>query len=145
MDMLQDQRTTCMHTNINCAGACIMTLWTGRFTNIPIQDAYRVNILLLQCLLSCACPGPPRVVGVGGGTGDTSPSSLRPPNFMWPHEALIFIFMGCIFMLSLYFSLSSHCLYSMSECLGRIISNTFTISVDKLFDTLINWPKYMNK
>ena len=33
-----------------------------------------------------------------------------------------------------YLSLSQHCLDSMSECLGRIISNVFTVSEDKDFD-----------
>ena len=37
-----------------------------------------------------------------------------------------------------------HRLDSTSVCLGRKISNAFTVSVDKLFDTLINWPRYMN-
>ena len=51
-----------------------------------------------------------------------------------------------------YLSLSRHCLDSMSEHLGRIISNAFTVSVDKLFDAckhleptpLINWPCLYN-
>ena len=50
--------------------------------------------------------------------GDTSPG---------PHEVFIFMiftFMGCIFMLFLYLLLSHHCLDSMSERLGRIISNS---------------------
>ena len=44
---------------------------------------------------------------------------------------LEFTIMGCSFTLFLYLS---HCLDSMSERLGRIISNDFTVSVDKLFD-----------
>ena len=54
--------------------------------------------------------------------------------FKGPHEAfilMIFTFMGCIFMLFLTFR---HCLDSISKCLGRIISNDFTVSVDILFD-----------
>jgi len=54
-----------------------------------------------------------------------------------PHEAFIFLictFMGCIFLLFLYFSLSRHCLDSMSKRLGKIISNAFTVRVDKHFD-----------
>ena len=39
--------------------------------------------------------------------------------------------MGCIFMLFPFFG---HCLDSMSERLGRIISNAFMVSVDKHFD-----------
>ena len=34
---------------------------------------------------------------------------------------------------ALYLLLSRHCLYSISEHLGRIISNAFVVSVDKLF------------
>ena len=44
----------------------------------------------------------------------------------------------------LFFCFPLHCLDSMSECLGRIISNAFTVSVEKHFDLrqtpLINWP-----
>ena len=61
------------------------------------------------------------------------------------HDSTI---MGCIFTL---FPFLSHCLDLMSERLGRIISNAFTVCVDKLFDAckhveptpLINHP-YMN-
>ena len=66
----------------------------------------------------------------GGGTGDTSPG---PPNFWrapWGFYFMIFTFMGSIFTLFLYLSHSRHCLDSMSECLGRIISNAFTVSVN---------------
>ena len=55
------------------------------------------------------------VGGGEGGTGDTFPG---------PHEAFIFMiftFLGCIFTLFLYLSLSRHCLDSMSEHLGRIM------------------------
>ena len=57
---------------------------------------------------------------------------------------MIFTFMGYIFTLFLYLSLSRHCLDSMSEHLGRIISNSFMVSIDKIFDTLICWPRHMN-
>ena len=71
-----------------------------------------------------------------GGTGDTSPGSpklLRGPQiFKGAHGA--FIFMGWIFTLFLYLSLPLHVLHSMSERFARIISNGFTVSVDKLFD-----------
>ena len=35
---------------------------------------------------------------------------------------------------AVYLSLSRHGLHSMSECLSRIISSSFTVSVDKHFD-----------
>ena len=47
---------------------------------------------------------------------------------------MIFTFMGCNFTLFLYLSLSRHCLDSKSERLGKIISNSLMVSVDKLFD-----------
>ena len=44
---------------------------------------------------------------------------------------------SCCFFI---FRSTLHCLHSMSECLGRIISNAFTVrvSVDKLFDAHVN-------
>ena len=42
---------------------------------------------------------------------------------------MIFTFLSCIFKLLLFFHFSLHCLDSMIERLGRIISNTFTITL----------------
>ena len=76
----------------------------------------------------------------GGGTGDTSPG---PPNFFLekgPHEAFLFIpfwaaASRCFFFFRFFFfRFPLHCLDSMSERLGRIISNAFMVSVDKYFD-----------
>ena len=72
-----------------------------------------------------------------GGGGGILPRG--PQTFKVPREAFIFMifaFMGCIFMQFRYLSLSWHCLDSMSERLGRIISNAFTVSVDKLFNPI---------
>ena len=86
---------------------------------------------------------------VGGNKGyfPWAPKLLRGPMrllFSW------FYLYGLHF--HVYLSLSRHCLDSMSERLGRIISNAFTVSVDKLFDAckhleptpLINWPHLYN-
>ena len=73
------------------------------------------------------------LLGGGGGTGATS-RGLQ--TYKGPHVAFIFMIftcMGCFFTL-LYLSLSQHCLDSMSECFGRIISIASTVSVDKLFE-----------
>ena len=61
-----------------------------------------------------------------GGGGQGIPP--RGPMRLYFHD---FYIMSCIFTLFLYLS---HCLDSMSERLGRIITNAFTVSVDKLFD-----------
>ena len=55
-----------------------------------------------------------------------------PQTFKGPHEAFIFMILP---LWAAFSRLSRHCLDSMSERLGRIISNAFTVSVDKLFDT----------
>ena len=59
--------------------------------------------------------------------------SQGPPTSKGPHEAFIIMsysITSCIFML---FLCLLHCLDSMSEHLGRIISNAFTVSVEKLW------------
>jgi len=66
----------------------------------------------------------------GGGNRRYFPG--EPQIFKGAHGA--FIFMGWIFTLFLYLSLPLHVLHSMSERFARIISNAFTVSVDKLFD-----------
>ena len=60
-----------------------------------------------------------------GGAGDTSSG---PPNLFrerGPTRSFSFTFLGCIFMLFLFFRFPVHCLDSMSEHLGRMISNAF--------------------
>ena len=47
---------------------------------------------------------------------------------------LIFIFWAAASRCFFIFRFPLHCLDSMSERLGRIISNTFMVSVDKYFD-----------
>ena len=85
----------------------------------------------------------------GGVAGDTSPGA---PNFFLEkgsHEIFKFlpswaVSSRCFFI----FRFLLHCLDSTSECLGRIISNTFMVNVDKYFDackhmkptSLISWP-----
>ena len=62
---------------------------------------------------------------------------------------MIYTFLGCIFTI---FRFPLHGLDSVSESLGKIISNAFKVSVDKLFDVckhveltlLINWPHFMH-
>ena len=83
----------------------------------------------------CLESGPLRGCGGGGGgeTGDTCPG---PPNLSLekgPHEAFCH---SVLHLHSVSFSFVSYndCLDSMSERLGRIISNAFTVSVDKHFD-----------
>ena len=63
--------------------------------------------------------------GGGGGAGGTSPG---PPNVLGPpcDFYFIFTFLSCFF----FFCFPLHCLDSMSERLGRIISNAFTVSVE---------------
>ena len=60
-----------------------------------------------------------------------------PQTFKGTHEAFIFTFMCCIFTPFLYLSLSLHCLHSMSERLGRIISNAFTVTGLNLCGTFL--------
>ena len=76
--------------------------------------------------------GPPR-----GGEQGILPQG--PQTFKSPHNAFIFMictFIGCIFTLFLFLSLSQDCLESMSEHLGRIISNSFTVSALMHVNTL---------
>ena len=63
--------------------------------------------------------------GGGGGAGDTSPGR---PNFLGLQcdPYFIFTFRSCFF----FFCFPLHCLDSMSERLGRIISNAFMVSVE---------------
>ena len=70
----------------------------------------------------------------GRGTGDTSSG---PPSFKGANEALILTSWATSSRsLILYLSLFGDCLDSVSERWGRIISNAFTVSVDKLFNTI---------
>ena len=94
----------------------------------PGQElAHTVPTMALSQLSLAAtmCPGPLREGG--GGV-----LARGPQTFKGPHEAFIFMIftiMSCIFTLFLCLSL---CLNSMSERLGRILSNDFTVSVEKL-------------
>ena len=76
----------------------------------------------------------PRGVGGGGGGGGRR-YFLGPPKLLRGPMTLLFHLYGLhLHTVFLYLLLSRHCLNSVSECLGRIISNAFIISVDKLFD-----------
>ena len=79
------------------------------------------------CVLCCSADHDHAHREGAGGTGLAS--FPGPQTFKGPHEAFIFTIMGSTLFLYL-----SNCLDSMSEHLGRIISNAFTVSVDKLFD-----------
>ena len=95
---------------------------------------FTITHILASLSKTLSHPGPLR--GREGVEQEILPRGPR--TFKGPHEALIFTifsYIGCIFMLFLFLLLSRHCLDSMSERLCRIISNAFTVSVDKLIDT----------
>ena len=110
-----------------------------QFVNIryPIKGACRVTVWAIVGAMpyilwgNCPhCPPPPQfhrlwTTGCDQRTHATSPG---PPNFLGPPCDFYFIytFLRCFFLLC--FPL--HCLDSMSEHLGRIISNAFTVSVE---------------
>ena len=65
-----------------------------------------------------------------GRNRDTSPG---PPNFFLERgPTRLLTFLCYIFLF--FFRFLLHCLDSMSERLGGIINNTFTVSIDKYFD-----------
>ena len=77
----------------------------------------------------------PTVGSEGGGEQGILPQG--PQTFKGPHENFVFMILSYLYGLhavSLYLSLPQHCLDSVSERLGHIISNAFTVSVHKLFD-----------
>ena len=71
-------------------------------------------------------PGPQRGGGRGG-AGDTSPGPLNLFREKGPHEAFLFFpFWAASSRYFFFFRFPLHCLDSVSERLGRIISNAFS-------------------
>ena len=117
--------------------------------------SYSFSCLAVACVLmlirgdkrqkvSMAC------LQVGGGEQGIFPQG--PQTFKGPHEAFIFMILPLWAAFS-HLSFAFPALSGLNEQhLGRIISNAFTVSVDKLFDackhleptSLINWPCLYN-
>ena len=76
-------------------------------------------------------------VGGGGGGGESRGYFPGPPNFLRGPMRLLFS-LSELHLHAVFFFLRFplHCLDSMSKRLGRLISNAFTVSVDKHFDVL---------